>query len=98
MTHVSLSILRLTNVTDGITARCLLLPVSDCLWGRGTMTGCGEDFSGNYVAGEAGIALTGGPSDVIMKNEHGVVLIPHGTQQGVPLTLAAQGVSLKLKS
>jgi hypothetical protein len=57
-----------------------------------------EDFSGNYAAGEAGIALAGGQSDVIMKNEHGVVLRLHGTQQGVRLTLAAQGVSLKLKS
>lgn len=56
-----------------------------------------EDFSGNYAAGEAGIAIAGGPSDVIMKNEHGVVLRLHGTQQGVRLTLAAQGVSLKLK-
>ncbi len=57
-----------------------------------------EDFSGNYAAGEAGIAVAGGPSDVVMKNENGVVLHLHGTQQGVRLTLAAQGVSLKLKS
>jgi hypothetical protein len=56
-----------------------------------------EDFSGNYAAGEAGIALAGGQSDVIMKNENGVVLRLYGTQQGVRLTLAAQGVSLKLK-
>ena len=56
------------------------------------------DFSGNYVAGEAGIAVAGGPSDVIMKNEKGVVLRLHGTQQGVRLTLAAQGVALKLKN
>jgi hypothetical protein len=56
-----------------------------------------EDFSGNYAAGEAGIALAGGPSDVIMKNENGVVLRLRGTQQGVRLTLAVQGVSLKLK-
>lgn len=56
------------------------------------------DFSGNYVSGEAGIAIAGGPSDVIMKNENGVVLRLHGTQQGVRLTLAAQGVALKLKN
>jgi len=56
------------------------------------------DFSGNYAAGEAGIAVAGGPSDVIMKNENGVVLRLHGTQQGVRLTLAAQGVALKLKN
>jgi hypothetical protein len=56
------------------------------------------DFSGNYAAGEAGIAVAGGPSDVVMKNENGVVLHLHGMRQGVRLTLAAQGVSLKLKS
>ena len=74
--------------------------------GIATVTATGEvsnlnnidDFSGNYAAGEAGIAIAGGPSDVIMKNEHGVVLRLHGSQQGVRLTLAAQGVSLKLKS
>jgi hypothetical protein len=57
-----------------------------------------SDFSGNYAAGEAGIAIAGGPSDVIMKNEHGVVLRLHGTQQGVRFTLAPQGVAIKLKN
>jgi len=56
------------------------------------------DFSGNYVAGEAGIAIAGGPTDTIMKNENGVVLRLHGTQKGARLTLAAQGVKLKLKN
>ena len=56
------------------------------------------DFSGNYVAGEAGIAVAGGPTDTIMKNENGVVLRLHGTQKGARLTLAAQGVKLKLKN
>ncbi len=55
------------------------------------------DFSGNYVAAEAGIAVAGGPTDTIMKNENGVVLRLHGTQKGARLTLAAQGVKLKLK-
>lgn len=55
------------------------------------------DFSGNYAAGEAGIAIAGGPSDVIMKNDKGVVIRLHGTQQGGRLTLAAQGVKLTLK-
>ncbi len=56
------------------------------------------DFSGNYAAGEAGIAVAGGQNDVIMKNEHGVVLRLHGTQQGVRFTLAPQGVAIKLKN
>jgi hypothetical protein len=57
-----------------------------------------EDFSGNYAAGEAGIAIAGGPSDTIMKNDKGVVIRLHGTQQGGRLTLAAQGVKLQLKN
>ena len=56
-----------------------------------------SDFSGNYVAGEAGIAIAGGPTDQILKNQNGVVLRLHGTQQGARLTLAAAGVKLTLK-
>lgn len=56
-----------------------------------------SDFSGTYVAGEAGIALDKGPTDVIMKNPAGVLLRLHGTQSGARLTLAAQGVKLTLK-
>lgn len=55
------------------------------------------DFSGTYAAGEAGLALGHGPNDVIMKNQHGVVLRLHGTQQGVKFTLAPEGVVLKVK-
>jgi hypothetical protein len=55
------------------------------------------DFSGTYVAGEAGIAIVSGPTDTIMKNTKGVVLRLHGTQQGARLTLAASGVKLTLK-
>ena len=57
-----------------------------------------SDFSGNYAAGEAGIAIAGGPSDVVLKNQHGVVIRLHGTQQGGRLTLAAQGVKLQIKN
>ena len=56
------------------------------------------DFSGNYAAGEAGIAIAGGQNDVIMKNEHGVVIRLHGTQQGVKFTLAPQGVAIKVRN
>ncbi|HYQ98697.1 MAG TPA: hypothetical protein VET86_01545 [Casimicrobiaceae bacterium] len=56
------------------------------------------DFSGNYVAGEAGMAIAGGQSDTIMKNDKGVVLRLHGTQQGARLTLAAGGVKVTLKN
>lgn len=57
-----------------------------------------SDFSGNYAAGEAGIAVGGGPTDTILKNQNGVVIRLHGTQQGGRLTLAAQGVKIQLKN
>src|SRR5271166_1388183 len=57
-----------------------------------------SDFSGNYTAGEAGIAIGGGPSDTIMKNQNGVVIRLHGTQQGGRVTLAAAGVKLQIKN
>jgi hypothetical protein len=57
-----------------------------------------SDFSGNYSAGEAGIAIAAGPTDTIMKNQNGVVIRLHGTQQGGRLTLAAAGVKLQLKN
>jgi hypothetical protein len=56
------------------------------------------DLSGNYVAGAAGIALAGGANDVIMKNDHGVVLRLHGAEKGLRFQLGAEGVSIKLKS
>ncbi|MGA2553053.1 MAG: hypothetical protein ABSF50_23175 [Burkholderiaceae bacterium] len=74
--------------------------------GVSTITARGEvfnlttpaDLSGNYVAGAAGLAVAGGADDVIMKNDHGVVIHLKGTEQGVRLQLGAQGLSIKLKS
>src|SRR6476659_647741 len=54
------------------------------------------DFSGTYLAGEAGAAVVSGPTDTVMKNDKGVVLRLHGTQKGARLTLAAQGVKLTI--
>ncbi len=74
--------------------------------GVSTITTAGEvfnlknpaDFAGNYVAGAAGLAVAGGANDVIMRNDHGVVLRLHGVEKGVRLQLGAQGVSITLKS
>ena len=55
------------------------------------------DFEGNYVAAEAGAAVGGGAGVVAMKNHQGVVMKLKGTEQGVQLTLAGQGVEVKLK-
>lgn len=55
------------------------------------------DFSGTYISGEAGATIDKGPTDTIMKNTNGVVIRLRGTQKGARLTLAAQGVTIKLK-
>lgn len=56
-----------------------------------------SDFSGNYVAAQAGAAVGGGAGAVTMKNQHGVVMQLTGTGTGVKLTLAAKGIDVKLK-
>jgi hypothetical protein len=56
-----------------------------------------SDFEGVYAAAEAGIAAGSGPATITMKNPNGVVLRIHAIQEGVKLTLAAQGVEIKLK-
>jgi len=56
-----------------------------------------SDFEGNYAAGEASAALGGGAGITVMKNQHGVVMRLKSTEQGVQLTLAGQGVEVKMK-
>jgi hypothetical protein len=56
-----------------------------------------SDFSGTYAAGEASIAVGGGPGVVAMRNQHGVVIELKSVQQGAKLTMAAQGVEIQLK-
>jgi len=57
-----------------------------------------SDFTGNYVAGQAGATVGGGAGAVIMKNQNGVVMKLTSTGQGVQLTLAGSGVDVKLKN
>ena len=56
-----------------------------------------EDFSGTYAAAQAGAAVGGGMSVVALKNENGVVMELSSTQSGVKLTLAGEGIEIKLK-
>jgi Envelope integrity protein A len=56
-----------------------------------------SDFSGNYVAAQAGAAIGGGAGAVTMRNQHGVVMELTGTGTGVRLTLAAKGMDVQLK-
>ena len=56
------------------------------------------DFAGNYVDATAGLTIAGGGSVAYLKNEHGVVIKLQATTAGLRLTLAAEGVNIKLKS
>jgi hypothetical protein len=55
-----------------------------------------SDLNGTFLAGEAGIALGPGRSAGAMKNGNGVVMQLRSTQKGVKLTLAPEGLSVKL--
>jgi hypothetical protein len=56
-----------------------------------------QDFSGNYVAAGAGIAIAGGGTALYLKNEHGVIVKLIATDVGLKFTLSAEGVHVALK-
>ena len=55
-----------------------------------------EDFTGTYAAAQAGAAVGGGMSAMTLRNQNGVVLELTSTQTGVKLTLAGEGIEIKL--
>lgn len=57
-----------------------------------------SDFSGNYFAADAGIAVAGGGTAIYLKNEHGVVIKLASTDVGLKFNLSANGVRIALKS
>lgn len=57
-----------------------------------------EDFSGGYSAVSAGATVGAGGSAAILQNEHGVVIKLLSTTEGLRFNLAANGVSIKVKS
>jgi hypothetical protein len=56
-----------------------------------------EDFEGTYTAAGAGAAVGGGVGIVTMVNQNGVKMKLEATAQGVRLTAAAAGLTVKLK-
>ena len=56
-----------------------------------------EDFSGNYVAGGAGVTVGGGAGATIMKNQNDVEIRLTSTTQGASLKLAASGIKLTVQ-
>jgi hypothetical protein len=57
-----------------------------------------EDFPGTFVAAGAGAAVGGGAGVATMKNQNGVEMSLKATTQGVKLTLAGAGVTVKMKN
>ena len=56
-----------------------------------------DDFAGTYAAAQAGAAVGGGMSAVVLRNQNGVVLELTSTQTGVKFTLAGEGIEVELK-
>lgn len=56
-----------------------------------------DDFAGLYGAVEAGFTVMEGMGGVAMRNQHGVMLYLSTVERGVQLTLAAEGVEIKLQ-
>jgi hypothetical protein len=55
-----------------------------------------SDFSGTYVAVDAGAAAGVGAAAVSMRNEHGVVISLRSEIDGVALSLGAEGIRITL--
>jgi hypothetical protein len=56
-----------------------------------------EDFDGTYQGVALGIAVGGGSEVVAMRNEKGVFIRMRAGQQGVRLSLATKGTTLRLE-
>ena len=55
------------------------------------------DFSGRYLAVEAGVAAGKGVSRRVLRNQHGVVIRLASQLTGVALTLGAEGFEISLR-
>jgi hypothetical protein len=56
-----------------------------------------EDFTGTYIAAEAGATVGGGAGVTAMKNQNDVAILLKSTTQGASLNLARSGIKLTLK-
>lgn len=53
-----------------------------------------QQFTGNYAAAGAGIALAGGVAGLKMQNQSGVIINLYAVQQGVQLNIGPQGFNI----
>jgi hypothetical protein len=57
-----------------------------------------SDFGGKYTVTSAGVAVIEGAGASYLKNDHGVVIKLLESSQGFRVKLAAQGVTIRMKS
>jgi hypothetical protein len=57
-----------------------------------------QDIEGNFLEGEAGIAVIYGVSGMMMKNDKGVAIKIFATQWGLNFTLGGGGMYIRVKS
>ena len=55
------------------------------------------DFSGNYAAVGAGVAVAGGMAGMTMQNQRGVLIDLYSVQQGVQLNIGPQGFTIDMR-
>lgn len=56
-----------------------------------------SDVVGTYVGITGGIAIAGGVKGILARNQHGVVLDIHATQQGVNLSIGTDGFTISMQ-
>ncbi|MEJ2673045.1 MAG: hypothetical protein P8168_12770 [Deltaproteobacteria bacterium] len=56
-----------------------------------------SDLAGTYVGISGGIAIAGGAKGILARNQHGVVLDIHATQQGVSLNIGTDGFTISMQ-
>lgn len=56
-----------------------------------------SQFSGTYIAGQAGIALAGGVGGTVLENQNKVYIRLGSTQKGVALNIGIDGITIDLK-
>jgi hypothetical protein len=55
-----------------------------------------HDFPGRYYAGSMGVAVVGGESNVVLKNQDGVTMQLETREQGLRFNIAASGLRIEL--
>ena len=56
-----------------------------------------SQFSGTYVAGQAGIAIAGGVGGTVLQNQNKVHIRLSSTQKGAALNVGVDGITIELK-